>query len=65
MDCSRPGSVAMETLTAKESVVLELDREAAEGLTLEHRKWAEQVNDFLERYSVHVHIIHMYMYMYV
>ena len=59
MDCSRPGSVAMETLTAKESVVLELDEEAVEHLTLEHRKWVEQVNDFLERYmyiSVPVHV---------
>ena len=49
MDCSQPGTIAMETLTAKESVVLELDQEAVEKLTPEHRKWVEQVNDFLER----------------
>ena len=58
MDCSRPGSVAMETLTAKESVVLELDQEAIEQLTPEHRKWVEQVNDFLERYIVTLHHNH-------
>ena len=49
VNCSRPGSVVMETLTAKESVVLELDQGIVEQLPLERRKWVEQVHDFLQR----------------
>ena len=49
VDCSGPGSVELDTLTAKESVVLGLDQDALEQLPQEQQEWVEQVNNFLDR----------------
>ena len=54
VDCSCPGSVELETLAAKESVVLALDQEALEQLPQEQQEWVEQINNFLERYTIRV-----------
>ena len=44
----------LDTLAAKESVVLTLDQEALEQLPQEQQEWVEQINNFLERYIMHV-----------
>lgn len=49
MDCSSPRSIDLETLTAKESVVLGLDQEAVGQLPQENQEWVEQVSNFLSR----------------
>ena len=66
MECGQPGSIELENLTAKESVVLSLDEDTLGQLPPEQRKWVEQIKRFLERYmhvcsvyslyKVHVHV---------
>ena len=50
LDCSQPGSVDLKRLTAKESVVVGLDEDMIGKLEAGHRKWVEQVYNFLEGY---------------
>ena len=51
VDCSHPGSIELDTLIAKESVVIGLGEDVLGQLPQEQREWVEQVNNFLDRYS--------------
>lgn len=61
MDASVPGSVDLERLTAKESVVLDQDEDLIQGLPPQQMQWVEQVKHFLQRYMLYELCIHMYI----